>query len=50
LRKKYGIFETPVFGSKNTVFEVLGSKTGVSEYSEFTDYLEFVLFQIFQKL
>jgi len=44
-RKKYGIFETPVFGSKHPVLGaktgILGSKTGVSEYSVF------VLFQIF---
>jgi len=52
-RNKFGS-NTSVIGSKNPVFEakigVLGSKTGVSEYSEFTDYSEFVLFQIFQKL
>jgi len=51
---KYGIFETPVFGSKNPVFEaktgVLGSKIGVSKYSKNMEYEEFVLFQIFQKL
>jgi len=35
------------FGSKTPV---LGSKTGVSEHSEFTEYSKFVLFRIFQKL
>jgi hypothetical protein len=45
--KKYGIFETPVFGSKNPIFK---AKTGVSVNSEFTEYSEFVLFKIFQKL
>jgi len=40
--------KSPVFGSKNPVFEAkiggFGSKTGVSELSEYTEYSEFVLF------
>jgi len=41
-------------GQKKPVLEaktgVLGSKTGVSEYSEFTVYSEFVLFQTLPNL
>ncbi len=40
----YWVQKKPVFKAKTGV---LGSKTGVSE---FTEYLEFVLFRIFQKL
>jgi len=44
-----------LFGSKSSEkvwkpLPVLGSKTGVSEHSEFTEILEFVLFRTFQKL
>jgi len=42
--------ENPVFEGFGVKVQKTGSKTGISEHSEFTENSEFVLFQTFQKL